>query len=381
LVLEFGKPLDPKYILIDGGPDGVFVEILDKFLKEKELTDSNSFEVMVLTHVDEDHVLGLMDYLKDYESNIQSFRPPRIKEVWHNYLEYEVNSTGTIDYSADSTRTRGLDDNNLQNSFVDFWNDFNEFNNSKYNSSEIRFPSNFTSKSIQQGDDFRRRIEELKIPINTSFHPENEIIVENHPTVDIEDIKIEIIGPSKKILDLLIKKWKKWVKKRVADRIITRGRDARIPNRSSIMFLVSSGSGDDEKRILFTGDGRGDYIISGLKERGLLSENEYFFVDILKLPHHGSEYNVTPEFFDVVRATHYVASGNGGQHANPNSKTLKMIADAAKAQERNVTIWVTYDDTDQINIFRDICPEEDYTYKIKTVDSGKTFFTLELLGN
>jgi len=148
------------------------------------------------------------------------------------------------------------------------------------------------------------------------------------------------------------------------------------------MLLATSGTDDNEKKILFTGDGRGDYIIYGLKERGFLSDNDddYFFVDILKLPHHGSEYNVTPEFFDKVRATDYVASGNGGQYKNPSEETLTMIAEASKDQGRDVTIWVTYDNTPQINAFRNMCrPEDGYRYEIKTVDPGKTFFTIDLL--
>jgi len=188
LVLEFGKTNDPKYILIDGGPDDVFYESLDKFLVEKNLTHSDSFEVMVLTHVDEDHVIGLLDYLKFYDSYNEGEKTPRIKEVWHNYLEYEVDDAGTIDYAEDDTRTRGLNDESFEKDFKEFWKEFDEFKDSKYNSTKNRFPSNFTTRSIKQGDEFRDKVEKLKIPINKSFHPNSEIIVENHPTVDSEDI-------------------------------------------------------------------------------------------------------------------------------------------------------------------------------------------------
>ena len=50
-------------------------------------------------------------------------------------------------------------------------------------------------------------------------------------------------------------------------------------------------------------------------------------VDILKLPHHGSERNVKPEFFEKVWADHYVISANG-KHGNPDIGTLRMLSDA-----------------------------------------------------
>lgn len=382
LVLEFGKT-QPKYILIDGGPYGVFENSIKKFLREKNLDHTKHFEVMILTHVDQDHVIGLLDYLDELNDNDVYSRPPDIKEVWHNYLQYEVDTDGNVEFPKDFTRTRGLDSDSFQQVFEEFWKEFEEFHNSEYSMPENPFPSNFTSRSIGQGDDFRYYVEEkLKKPINKQFK-NNDIMVEDHPTVNIEELRIDIIGPSKTILDLLLKKWRKWVKKQVEKKLLPRAtRDPRVPNRSSIMFVATYGDEDDKKSILFTGDGRGDYIINGLKERGLLSDDDddYFFADVLKLPHHGSKYNVTPKFFEKVHATHYVASGDGGQHNNPTTEVLTMIAEASKKQQRDVVIWVTYDNTPEIIEFRDKCPEKKngYRHEIKTTDPAKTFLTIDL---
>ena len=52
--------------------------------------------------------------------------------------------------------------------------------------------------------------------------------------------------------------------------------------------------------MLLTGDGRGDHIVDGLRERGLLKRDGTIHVDLLKLPHHGSARNASPDFFRLV---------------------------------------------------------------------------------
>jgi hypothetical protein len=62
-------------------------------------------------------------------------------------------------------------------------------------------------------------------------------------------------------------------------------------------------------------------------------------VDILKMPHHGSDRNVDPIFFQRVTADHYVFSGNG-EHGNPERGTLQMLLDASSGRE--FTMHLTY---------------------------------------
>ncbi len=50
-------------------------------------------------------------------------------------------------------------------------------------------------------------------------------------------------------------------------------------------------------------------------------------LDLLKLPHHGSDRNVSTGFFRRVTADRYLCSADGNHH-NPDVPTLRMIADA-----------------------------------------------------
>ena len=53
----------------------------------------------------------------------------------------------------------------------------------------------------------------------------------------------------------------------------------------------------DGKRILLTGDARGDFILDSLRDAGLI-KNGKFAVDMFKVPHHGSMRNAAA---DLIR--------------------------------------------------------------------------------
>jgi hypothetical protein len=95
--------------------------------------------------------------------------------------------------------------------------------------------------------------------------------------------------------------------------------DKSIHNLSSVVVLAEF----EGKRILLTGDARGDFILASLREARLL-ENGTIAVDIFKVPHHGSVRNAAAELFDAVVADHYVFSANG-RDDNPDSATFDLI--------------------------------------------------------
>ena len=95
--------------------------------------------------------------------------------------------------------------------------------------------------------------------------------------------------------------------------------DGSVNNLSSIVLLAEQGG----KRMLLTGDARGDFVLDGAKKAGLL-KNGAMRIDILKLPHHGSIRNVKKEFFEQIVADHYVISADG-RFDNPDVDTLKAL--------------------------------------------------------
>jgi hypothetical protein len=92
--------------------------------------------------------------------------------------------------------------------------------------------------------------------------------------------------------------------------------------------------------MLLTGDARGDDLLEGLEAAGLM-QNGTCHVDVLKLPHHGSNRNVDRRFFQQVTAEHYVVSSNGDKFDNPDQDTLESLV-AARKGGGPFTVYLTY---------------------------------------
>jgi hypothetical protein len=94
-------------------------------------------------------------------------------------------------------------------------------------------------------------------------------------------------------------------------------------NLASLMLFVTA----DSKRLLLTGDGHYEDVLHGLTHNGLLQEDQGLHVDVLKIPHHGSENNFKREFAKRITADHYVFCGNG-RHENPDLRVLNVLIES-----------------------------------------------------
>ena len=155
-------------------------------------------------------------------------------------------------------------------------------------------------------------------------------------------MKFYILGPTQKNLEKLRRTWDRWLRSHTQqvgvpnDREALQILDASITNLSSIMFLVES----EGKKFLFTGDGVGNDIVESLSEKQMLDSEGRLHVDVLKVPHHGSERNASQKFFDTVTADMYIISANG-RDDNPSLSTLKWIIESGQKNGKKVTIVAT----------------------------------------
>jgi hypothetical protein len=63
----------------------------------------------------------------------------------------------------------------------------------------------------------------------------------------------------------------------------------------------------------------------------MLDQNGKFHVDVLKVPHHGSDRNSSLEFFKTVNANYYIISANG-RDDNPSLNTLRWIVESGNTE-------------------------------------------------
>jgi hypothetical protein len=116
-----------------------------------------------------------------------------------------------------------------------------------------------------------------------------------------------------------------------------------IPNRASIIALAEEKSGTKNtatvRRCLLTGDAAADDILEGLRATDKLKKGT-FLCDILKVQHHGAEFNFSADFAETVIANHYVLSANG-LHKNPDPRVIRMLVDGRTKDPAAVpfTLW------------------------------------------
>ncbi len=350
-ILELKSENQSTTILIDGGPSQTFQNHLKPTLQKLDL--NGNIDLMVLSHIDNDHIIGLIDLL----SEIKNQREKGIKElvnirrIWHNTFKNLLQLTE--------------EPQNIISTFFQF----HVLKKMKNISESI------IMKGFQQGGDLASLAKALKIPINPNMH--DVIVVENKIiTIHLNDINLHILGPSKKNLDKLKKEWNKWLAEKKQTQNIESALaqilDKSIPNLASIMFLVQT----ENRKILFTGDGLGRDIVEALSRNKMLNKNHKFHVDVLKVPHHGSDRNNSIDFFNTVDAEYYIISANG-RDDNPSMNTLKWIITSQAGSTNHKKIVLTNKTANILKICN-IYDEKKYNYECIFLEKKDDFLTLQI---
>jgi ribonuclease BN (tRNA processing enzyme) len=341
------------HFLIDGGPASTYnIGLKEELQKIRE--KGGRVDLLIVSHVDNDHINGLLRLMRDLSLQKKGNKSwtIEIEALWYNAF------SRTIGEHIEG-RLRNL----LRNTRTVFKN------NSRTHS---------TVRGIREGHDLYQYAHELSIEINPQFNNDTIVVTDKPKELKFGNLKFLVIGPTRKNLEDLRKQWLDWLDKHEralktrADYRLAIRADKSIPNLSSIMFLAK----EDEDAILFTGDGLGEHVIYGLKQARLLDSSRSVHVNILKLPHHGSDRNITRGFFTNVTADKYLISANG-RDDNPSFLTLSWIAETAKEQHRQVEIILT-NNTPNVERFVKKYPKDEYGYKLKLMKKGLHSMNLRL---
>lgn len=337
-ILEYGTAANPRFLLVDGGPPTTFDHHLEREL-ESIAAAGGRLDLVMLSHVDNDHVVGLLDLLARLRSDEANGTPPLIAVdgVWHNSFSRTIDVNGTLE-----PRLRAA----------------------AMQAAAVQTQS--TVNGIGEGNGLRTAAKALSLPLNPGFANDLVCVDDNPQPVVLGNLTLKIVGPTRANLEELKTQWGKWLENHEdavasGDPFVMANSDRSIPNLSSIMVLAEA----DGKRMLCTGDGRSDHLLQGLGQAGLLDGGGGCHVDLLKVPHHGSDRNATRTFFRKVTADTYLISANG-HDGNPDTATLIWIVEAAKEQGRKIEIAVT-NDTPSTEKLRAEYDPSDYGYSLKVM--------------
>lgn len=335
ILVEFIK--EDYRILIDGGYAETYRKYLKKHLIELA-TQGKRINLLIVTHIDSDHIGGIQAF---FEENGLAEKPTVIgvDEVWYNAF-FHVNTMKVhqkvIPYTIKEVLRCSLAVHNEVKS--DGRNDISVFQGNTV--AGLLIERGYNWNSLWKG---------------------NAVCVKNSWQKQLTDkIQCTLLGPREKELDELAQIWisklknnvKKFivcddmlyseafecyyahngkekeesVRKDVAFDIKEREKeidlmkwvdewsgqiDNRETNRSSIAFMLEY----EGVKLLFPGD----------CPIQLFQKNLPKIIDVVKLPHHGSEKNINKEFIDNTEVSYYILSTNGQRHGHPSKQVIANI--------------------------------------------------------
>lgn len=383
---------DERRLLIDGDMVGTYQKHVAPYLNALQQAEVE-LDVVYVSHIDEDHISGILRMLEDivdwrvYDIKIargdkakkpRSLRPPEVNEIWHNAIRATVPGLSAQIEEMLASRVSVLAGGRTNETL------------------KLAELEQNLATGVKQAIELANRISprQLGIPLNTPSNGGLMLAPNGDGTgtpgsIQLGCMSIYILGPSQEEITELTKEWEAWLKKepkvleklaeeatkdqrdlhaseveiiveaaltqadafgmRLAQEIglgtpITEIEDlgkrsgVTTPNLASLMLLVEEGEGDKKKRILLTGDGHWEDIVKGLKSHNLLDAKGKLHVDLLKVQHHGSKYNINLDFCKHITADHYVFCSNGA-HDNPHELVLKAIVRARRGDDLPFTFW------------------------------------------
>jgi len=366
-------------VLVDGGMSSSYTEHVAPALARLSARKS-PLDVVYVSHIDDDHISGVLQLMNDLmdwrvfdfqtrhkkagdkpPKKPKSFRPPEVGKIWHNaFHELLKDNSGEIgDMLAATTAVLSASQRPMGKAIFE-------------QHSEL-------ASSKKQALQLARRTgaDQLAIPVNPEFQHKLMLLKSGSPKLKVGEMEFIVLGPGEADLRDLRDEWNVWLRENTetlaeirrnakadedlltsdVDRLLAPltqqagsfvdsqialakklGNRSKVttPNLASLMFFVREG----EQTLLLTGDGHADDVLKGLAQRNLLDANGKLHVDVLKVPHHGAEFNMSTAFAQAVTADDYIFCGNGFA-TNPELEVIDLLVkERSKAFPRKAfTLW------------------------------------------
>jgi len=295
ILIEYGPPDSPRRVLVDGGPARSYPALAARLARIPP--DRRRIDLLVVTHVDADHIEGVLRLLNDPGLAVE------VGEVWFNGYRHlppdDLLGPAQGEIVSALLLARDLP-----------WN-------TSFDGGPVRrgregplprreLPGGLVLTVLAPGDaDLRalRRVWERECR-RAGITPGSTAPA---PTTDQRLTPLDAYLGDLDVAALAA--------------LPQTETDTSPANASSIVLLAEHGG----HSVLLAGDSAPDTLAAGverlLAERGL----DVLAVDLFKLPHHGSRYNVTREVLELVRARIFGVSTDGKYFGHPDGAAIARL--------------------------------------------------------
>lgn len=279
-LLYFQEDGPEQLLVVDSGFSGTYPLFKKNLLLFMQTHDCNAR--MLLTHIDRDHIGGYKKLFQD--TSFQMY--DRIAAFYYNSLQ------------------------SLQELFSEVTEEMVD------GADGVSFS---TLTSYREAITLETFLKEKQISVKTGLYSGTQIEIG-------EELKLTFLSPSVASMQRY-QKWSRSEERKTA----TKGTDyhrtlnelIKVPyvpdsscvNASSLSFLVESNA----HKLLFLGDAIPEDICKSLSALGY-SEQTPLVIDIVKISHHGSKHNTSPELLSMISSKCFLVNGD-----HPDKETLARI--------------------------------------------------------
>ncbi|WP_143009104.1 ComEC/Rec2 family competence protein [Pedobacter terrae] len=294
-----------KNVLIDSGKKQTFQYTNQhkkkadgplKLLVEKLKSEKKIFDLVILTHIDEDHIGGFISWIEFEPDDAWKM----IGEVWFNsgnviktWLKTTLPSLPPIIMNISGSRKTSVGQG-VQ--FEEYLNEHKLWNGELFVAGKVR---DFYGLNFKFLSPDKERLTDLLEKWKTE-RPDSLTSKVNDHQISLKDHQVNNL----KITDESFKE------------------DDAVPNGSSLAFILSNNGND----FLFLGDSFPSVIKTSLKTFGFDSDNP-LPVKLVKISHHGAQSNTSAAVFKSIKSENFIISTNSKQDNHPHKQLLGRLID------------------------------------------------------
>lgn len=374
-------------ILVDFGYSNTYKNNVEAYLKNMKFNEE-VLDLVIVTHIDQDHISGGLSF---FEANGPALATKiiNVEEVWHNSYKHL----------------------NMVDDYKELTEEEKTYIKSRSTYIDRNRDGNVADTSGKQGSRLAANLKEYKYKWNYSFNGQ-PIRYTQDPVCLNDEVKIQVLSPTKIELSKLKKIWRKELQKKFPGINLTNDAvfdDAiecislmrRPGNRKNIakntsmtedLETLSRNEFDEDKdevnassitcimefkgkKLLFLGDSPPTVVAAGLKR--VYDESSFPIIfDAIKVSHHGSASNISNSLLKIVDSEHYFISTNGRVYGHPDIETIaKIVTRNIDSSTRNLYFTNIIE---KLEFFNNSLLQEKYNYRIYYRDIEEASLQVEL---